>query len=120
MPCCSPSAVDSESRSTNPSSIRLVPIRAPHMTWARRACSTWSVVSRPAATSSSPSLAIVRYRPGYQLRDRDVPGEIHILDRLEQLDALLERALECLAAGDQAHTARALVDDGGHHGIAQV
>ena len=37
---------------------RLVPSRPPHMTCARSACSTCSAVSRPAATSSSPSRAI--------------------------------------------------------------
>ncbi len=39
--------------------------------------------------------------------------EVDVLDGVEQLDALGHRALERLAAGDQAHAAGALVDDGG-------
>ena len=39
---------------------------------------------------------------------------------LSSADAFLHRALERLAAGDEAHAARALVDDGGLHGVGEV
>src|SRR6516162_2719179 len=42
-------------------------------------------------------------------------GQIHVLDRIQQLDAFLHRTLEGLAAGDQARAAGALVDYGRRH-----
>src|SRR4051812_20805148 len=100
--------------------MRLVPSRPPHMTWARSACSTCWTVSSPAATSNSPSLGIGG--PLYQAAiewsgDGDVLGQVHILDRVQELDAVLERLLERLASGDEAHAAGTLVD---HRGLDRV
>ena len=99
----------------------------PTCTCARSACSTCSAVSSPAATSSSPSRGIRRSpdrtsaSTGSRLSaTRDVLAEVDVLDRVEQLDALLERPLERLAAGDQAHAAGALVDDRGRDRVAQI
>src|SRR5690606_20570663 len=52
--------------------------------------------------------------------DRDLGAEVHVLDRVQDLDTLGERALERLAAADEAHAARALVDDGGAHRVRQI
>ena len=46
-------------------------------------------------------------------RDRHFLRQVDVLDRVEERRALLHRALERLASGDEAHAARALVDDGG-------
>ena len=43
-----------------------------------------------------------------------------VLDRVEQRDAVLQRPLERLAAGDEAGAAGALVDHGGGDGLLQV
>src|SRR5687768_9292939 len=75
------------------------------------------MVSRPAATISSPRRATHSL---YQLRDGDVLRQVDILDRVEELDALLEWTLERLASCDESHAARALVDDGGRDGVAQI
>src|SRR5476649_2350695 len=52
--------------------------------------------------------------------DRDGAVQIDVLDRVQQPDALVHRALKRFAAGDQPHAARALVDDGRLHGFLQV
>src|SRR5262245_15525057 len=41
--------------------------------------------------------------------DRDFVAEVDVLDRVQEGDAVLARALERLAAGDQPHAAAALV-----------
>src|SRR4051794_18335434 len=46
------------------------------------------------------------------LRDRDLVGEVDVLDRVQQPDALVHRPLEGLAARDQPGAAGALVDHG--------
>ena len=86
----------------NPSSIRFVPRRPPHTTWARSACS--SLLRRELARGDE-ELA----EPADQATV-DVLAEVDVLDRVEQLDAFLERALERLATRDEAHAAGALVD----------
>ena len=55
-----------------------------------------------------------------ELRHCHILRQIHILNRVEQRDAVLHRLLERLAPGDQAHAAGALVDDGGAHRLMQV
>src|SRR5687768_3485263 len=94
-------------------------MRPPHITCARSACSISLAVSSPAATSNSPRRGMQQF---YQTGsgDRDVLRKIDVLDRVEQLDALLERALERLAAGDEAHAACTLVDHGGRDRIAKI
>ena len=52
--------------------------------------------------------------------DRHVLGQIHILDRVQERHAILHRLLERLPAGNEAHAARALLDDGGLHRIGQI
>src|SRR5207245_2297196 len=59
------------------------------------------------------------FRPA-QLGYRDFGAQVDILDDVEELDAFLHRALEGLAAGDEAGTASALVDDGGGNGFFEV
>ena len=54
------------------------------------------------------------------LGDRDLLGEIHVLDRVEQRRAFLHRTLERLAARDQAHAAGALVDHRRLHRFLQI
>jgi hypothetical protein len=48
-----------------------------------------------------------------KLCDCDTLVEIHILDGIQDPDTFIHRALESFAAGDQALSAGALVDDGG-------
>ena len=55
-----------------------------------------------------------------RLRDGDRVVEVDVLDRVQQLDAFVHRALERLAAGDQSHAAAALVDDRGAHRFGEV
>ena len=50
----------------------------------------------------------------------DFGAQVDILDDVEELDAFLHGALEGLAAGDEAGTASALVDDGGGNGFFEV
>jgi 3-methyl-2-oxobutanoate hydroxymethyltransferase len=52
--------------------------------------------------------------------DGDAGIEVDVLDEVEELDALLHRALEGLAAGDEAAAAGALVDDGGLDRFGEV
>ena len=52
--------------------------------------------------------------------DRDRAAQIDVLNRVQQADAFLHRALERLAAGDQPHAAGALVDHRGLDGFLQV
>src|SRR5690606_13665298 len=56
----------------------------------------------------------------YALRHRHLVVEVDVLDGVEEFDALGHRALERLAAGDQPHPARALVDDGRARGLPEV
>ena len=51
---------------------------------------------------------------------RDVFGQIHVLNRVKQRHAFGQRALERLAAGDQAHPAGALVDHRGADRFLQI
>src|SRR5690242_17219585 len=78
----------------------------------------------PAGEAPTPATvaAAVRRPPASALRlcDRDLVVEVDILDGVEQLDALLHRPLERLAAGDEAHASRALVDHRGAHGVLEV
>ena len=55
-----------------------------------------------------------------RLCDRDFFRQIHILDRVEQLCSFSHRALERFASGDEARSARALVNHGGLHRIGEV
>src|SRR3954449_5906882 len=57
---------------------------------------------------------------GLRLCDRDLGRQVDVLDRPQQLGALVDRALERLAARDQAHAAGALVDDRGPDGLGAV
>src|SRR5581483_6005608 len=59
-------------------------------------------------------------RAGARLRDRHLGREVDVLDRVQQLDPLARRALERLAAADQANPAGALVDHRRPHGLGQV
>src|SRR5258708_35521177 len=52
--------------------------------------------------------------------DRDVLVQVDVLNRVQQPDAFLDRALEGLAAGDEAHAAGALVDDGRLHSLFEI
>src|SRR5262249_37928814 len=93
---------------------------------------TWSVRFRTEPTASSSGSDSLRgfFCTGSSQRspelcpsascDRDLLRQVHILNRVEQLDALLERSLERLAPRDQAHPTGALVDHRGHHGVAQI
>src|SRR5919205_1202407 len=67
---------------------------------------------------AAPSLSSADCRT--RLRHRDLFGEVHVLDGVEELGAFAHGALERLAAGDEAHAAAALVDDGGADGVGQV
>src|SRR4051795_7172437 len=51
---------------------------------------------------------------------RDGVVEVDVLDGVQQRHALVHRALERLAAGDEAGAAGALVDHGGPHGLGEV
>src|SRR5688572_30128322 len=53
-------------------------------------------------------------------RDGDVFAEINVLDRLQKFGTFRERTLERLAAADQAHTARTLVDHSSRCGFRKV
>ncbi|HWR83243.1 MAG TPA: hypothetical protein VN285_08070 [Candidatus Deferrimicrobium sp.] len=55
-----------------------------------------------------------------RVRHRHLFTEIHIVYRIQQFDAVFHWALEGLAAGDEAHAAGALVDDGSAHCLGQV
>src|ERR1700722_1347918 len=55
-----------------------------------------------------------------QSGDRNVARQVDVLDRVEDLYAAVHRALEGLAAADQAGAAGALVDHGGAYGLGQV
>ena len=55
-----------------------------------------------------------------RLCDRDVGGQVDVLDGVEQRHAFLERPLEGLAAGDESHPAGPLVDHGRLHGFLEV
>ena len=84
---------------------------------------TWRFAARRKRCGSSwRRVCPKRFRPGVQSRsrDRDFLRQIDVLDRVQQRDAFLHRTLERLAAGDQAHAAGALVDDGGLHRFLQV
>src|SRR5215207_6256640 len=50
-------------------------------------------------------------------RDRDLFGEVNVLNGVEEADAFVHRALESLAARNQPHAAAALVDDGRADGL---
>ena len=50
----------------------------------------------------------------------DVLAQVYVLDRVEELDPFGHGALERFPAGDQAHAAGALVDDGGGDGVAEI
>src|SRR3954465_6557725 len=52
--------------------------------------------------------------------DGDLRREVDVLDRAQQLGALVERAPERLAARDEPHAAGALVDDGGADRLRHV
>jgi hypothetical protein len=56
---------------------------------------------------------------GY-LRHSDFPGQINILNRIQQCNAFLHRPLEGFSSGDQPHTAGSLVDDSCPNGFLQV
>src|SRR5215211_6539479 len=51
---------------------------------------------------------------------RDLFGQVDVLNGVEEPGALVHGALERLAAGDEAHAAAALVDDGGANGLGHV
>src|SRR5229473_4052032 len=54
------------------------------------------------------------------LCDGDFGAKVDVLDGVEELDAFVHGALEGFAAGDEAGTAGALVDDGGGYGFFEV
>ena len=56
----------------------------------------------------------------HRLSDSHAIIQVHVLDRPQQGCAFGHRLLERLAAGDQAHAAGALVDDGRAHSLRQV
>ena len=53
-------------------------------------------------------------------RNRDLFAEVNILNRVQQLDAFAHRTLKCLATGDEAGAAAALIDDRGAHRFRQI
>jgi len=53
-------------------------------------------------------------------RDCNVLAEIHILNEVQHLDALLHGPLEGFAAADEAHAAGSLVDDRGSHRFGKI
>src|SRR5215475_2317981 len=55
-----------------------------------------------------------------KLGDRDLGTEVDVLYCVEELDTIFHGPLECLAAGDEAGAAGALVDDGGGYGFFEV
>src|SRR4051812_26627109 len=67
--------------------------------------------------SDPDAAARTRWNPS---RDRNPLVEIDVLDGVDQADSFGHRTLECLAAGDQADAAGALVDDGGADGGGEV
>ena len=69
-----------------------------------------------------PSRTLARPSSPPPLRPAPEPTnqQVDVLDGVEQANAFLHRALERLAAGDQAHAAGALVDDRGLHGFLQI
>src|SRR5947209_12146133 len=78
----------------------------------------WERSSRNSEAFSS----IPRKAPAslYRLCDRNVLAEIHVLNEVEHFDALFHGSLEGLSAGDEAHAAGALVDDGGFGRVCKV
>lgn len=54
------------------------------------------------------------------LRHGHTGVQVHVLDCFQELHAFGHGLLEGFAAGDEAHAAGALIDDGGHDGILQV
>ena len=80
-----------------------------------------AIVHRAITVHRAPPEAEVGAAPGAPVSgERDGLVEVDVLDGVQQLDALGHRALERLAAGDEALPAGALVDDGGLHGVGQV
>ena len=79
--------------------------------------------SVPADSSRAPGRAFTplpRSSTNASLRDGDFPGEINVLNRVQEGNAFLQRPLECLASGDQSHPAGAFVDHRRLHGFLQV
>src|SRR6476646_2850542 len=64
----------------------------------RRSCSA------PRSTDALRQSAI-NQQSAIALRDRNVFAQVHVLDRVQETDAFLERTLERLAARDQPHAA---------------
>src|SRR6266849_10990547 len=56
----------------------------------------------------------------FGLRDGDFGAEVDVLNGVQELDAFFHRALEGLAAGDEAGAASAFVDDGGGDGFLEI
>ncbi len=54
------------------------------------------------------------------LRDRDRLIEVYVLDRVDNLRAIVDRSLERFATQNESLTTRALVDDGGAHRRGEV
>ena len=52
--------------------------------------------------------------------DSDVLAEINVLNRIQQFDALIHRALKCFASGDKSGAAAAFVDNGGADRFGQI
>lgn len=89
--------------------------------WAEFCCKLLSPVSFCSCTKKPRFVAGAWFRSGSRaLSDRDVFAEIDVLDGVEELSAFFDWTLECLATGDEALSARALVDDGGLHGFSEV
>src|SRR5262245_47694295 len=112
MSCWRARAPPRSSRFTASCSIRFVPRRPPCTACERSADPTASAEQTPSPTNSSPILGL--------LGDADLLAEIHVLDRLEERDPLLLWPLERLAAADEPHAARALVDDRRLHRLDHV
>src|SRR5690606_40731585 len=104
--------------------------RTSSMRAARSKLSAASIVAVETGSSSAIATPTLRQLIGFSpegrkdglppSRHRDVLRQIDVLDGVEQLDALLHRALECLAAADQPHAAAALVDDRRAHRLGEV
>src|SRR5690348_10401757 len=57
---------------------------------------------------------------GAPLRDRNLLGEIDVLNRVQQSDTFLHRTLEGLTARDESGAASAFVDDGSPNRFLQI
>jgi len=84
--------------------------RAPTRSW----CAPPARPSRGRSATSRNSSIDRSLRDGYFF------AEVNVLDRVQQFDAFFHRALERFASGDQAHAARAFVDDGGEDGVFEI